>query len=427
MTWKDTADAEMLSPLGLGSGNTIANRYGIIHEFPNKGNQADVYLCDDTDTGTTVVVKVYRQNIRPKENILQKLKENRHPNLIQYLEFQAWGKRYLEVMEYAEGGDLSEMMPIAEEAIIGEILPQIMEGINAVHEMDIVHRDIKPTNLFFKDKSRRVLGIADFGISSTLYGSRAEMSSGARTVEYASPEVFSRIIGREADYYSLGMTLLILAKGRSPFGPEMSDMAIMNAHIQGDIPMPEDISERFAQLLGGLLTTKYRNRWGYDEVKRWLNGENVPVPEHTPPEAPFIYTLASGQVARSTAELGELMLRFPEEAKSQIKKRIVYDTLRRIDQYLADRVDEIQSNANNMDECLVEIAYTLNQKMPYRLLDGVVAQTPGQLAVLIDRDTRTWEAGRTQLFNGMIPAWLRAAGYGEFAAEWKKTVGNFRR
>ncbi|MDW7651693.1 MAG: hypothetical protein SCK29_12980 [Bacillota bacterium] len=64
-------------PLGFGSDSVIAGRYTVQGEFPSRGSQADVYLCKDMETSDRVVVKVYRKNIQPKEEVIRILKENR--------------------------------------------------------------------------------------------------------------------------------------------------------------------------------------------------------------------------------------------------------------------------------------------------------------------------------------------------------------
>lgn len=414
-------------PLGFGSDSVIAGRYTVQGEFPSRGSQADVYLCKDMETSDRVVVKVYRKNIQPKEEVIRILKENRHENLIRFLDFIDWGNRFIEVMEYAQGGDLSEMMPITEEVIVNEILPQVIEGINALHEIGIVHRDIKETNIFFKDKLRRVIGIADFGISSVLFGSQKETASASRSHHYAAPEISHRIITKKVDYYALGMTLLILLKGRSPF-EGMNDLAISFYHNQKDIPLPEEASDRFNELISGLLVKRYEYRWGYEEVSRWIRGENVPVFRESRKDADaaeptFYYKFTDTETATDVKSLGTMMLHNSEHAKRHIQKRFLVDALKNVDANMAIKLSDIIDTARSLDAAYVEVVYTLNPELPYRLMDGIEAKNPEELARLIDRDQMTWAASREQLCNGMLPSWLRAKGYNELAREWKKVAG----
>ena len=111
-----------------------------------------------------------------------------------------------------------------------------------------------------------------------------------------------------------------------------------------------------------LLCKQREERWGYDEVQAHLKGKKVYVPDSSPIRLNFVYTLTQDQVAHSIEELGELMLKNPEEAKKHIRKRLIYERIKGVDQYLAARIDDIQSEAKNMEECLVEVIYNLNPK-----------------------------------------------------------------
>lgn len=424
---RSTDEAAMFPSLGvLPSGIEIAGRYQVEGELTVSGGEADVFFCRDKEADRKVAVKVYRAEIRPKEELLEKLKGFDHENLIRLLNFDTWNKRFFEAMEFAAGGALAAGMPYAEEFTKKVIIPQVLAGMNYLHENNIIHRDIKPTNLFFRDIEKSKVIIADYGISSLLQeweGSLHQSTSLKGTIDFAAPETFSGIFGKEVDYYSLGLTLLILMTGETPFAG-MSEQQKMYYHLTERIQPPGECSDRFVDLIAGLLCKERGERWGYDEMQAWLRGEQVLVPEFRPARTNFVYTLAKGR-ANSIEGLGELMLENPLEAKKHIRKRLIYDEIKKIDQSLASAIDDIQSEAANMDECLIEIIYTFNPKLPYRLLEGAEARTPKELSRLIDQNQETWAAGKEQLFNGMIPAWLRATDYGELVGEWKKVAGKF--
>jgi len=268
--------------------------------------------------------------------------------------------------------------------------------------------------------------IADYGISSLIKvweGSLHQSASLKGTIDYSAPETFSGIFGKEADFYSLGITLFVLMTGESPF-TGMSEQEKMRYHTAERIYPPKSCSERFADLIAGLLCKTRKERWGNEEVQDWLLGKQVAVPEFVPHKTGFVYTLGKGK-ATSIEELGELMLKNPEEAKKHIRLRLIYDEIKRIDQSMAVAIDEIQSEAANIDEALVGIIYTFNPELPYTFIEGAQIRTPHELARLIDKNQETWAAGKEQLSNGMILAWLRATGYSELVKEWDKVAGKF--
>ncbi|MCW3488700.1 serine/threonine protein kinase [Dethiobacter alkaliphilus] len=423
-------EVSLLPSLGrLPAETEIAGRYRVEEELAMSGGEADVFRCRDKETGNIAAVKVYRSGKSPNQELVEKLSELKHENLVHIQDLTKWSNRFIEVMEFAVGGTLAEHVPFNEDFLVKVVIPQVVEGLHFLHQKNVIHRDLKPSNLFFSDTTRSRILIADYGISSLIQeweGSRHLTSSVKGTLDYRAPETYSGYFGKEIDYYSLGITLLVLLTGESPL-QGMSEQEKMHYHFTVRILPPRDCSGRFTNLIDGLLHKLRDRRWGYEEVKDWLQGKNVSVPAFATTGTIFRYTLAKGEVACTPEELGELMLKYPEEAKSQIKKRLVYEALKKTDQYLASRIDDIQSAAANMDECLVEVAHTLNPEMPYRLMEGVEAKTPAELAALIDRDAQTWEAGKEQLVKGMIPAWLRAAGYTELAETWKEAAGLYGR
>jgi serine/threonine protein kinase len=98
------------------------------------------------------------------------------------------------VVEYCEGGDLQNLMDKYPKKILpeGDIITymiQICEGLAYLHEKHIIHRDLKPKNIFVK---QNLLKIGDFGFSKELGISSFQTGSVCGTVEYMSPEMFSR-------------------------------------------------------------------------------------------------------------------------------------------------------------------------------------------------------------------------------------------
>ena len=428
-TWRarNVSGEGLLPSLGrLSDRALIADRYRPLDELSQRGGEADAYRCRDEETGDIVVVKIYRANLQPKKQVLDQLKGLRHEDLVALLDYGTWQGRFFEVMEYATGGTLADHAPHTEEHLRREVLPQVLEGLHFLHEKGIIHRDVKPTNLFYRDKERRDVVLGDFGISSVVGGevSLRYTTSPKRTVEFAAPELFTNIFGREVDYYALGVTLVCLLAGRSPF-QDMTEQQIMHTHLTGRMHPPAGCSPGFRTLLAGLLHKQREKRWGYQQVRRWLDGEEVPVEPETFLYRGFRYTLDEGLEAHSPQELGQLLFEYPDLAKRHIKTGILRDGLAKLDQALALRVSETVERARTQEEAYAEIVYTLNPQLPYRLLPGLEARSPRELARLIDSGDEAWAAGREQLFNGSISTWLRATGHTDLAAAWEREAGRF--
>ena len=414
--------------LGIFKKNTlIADRYRILQDLLCYGAEADVFICEDVQTNKKVAVKVYRANLFPKNDLLREMISIDHVNIVKILDFTTWKNRFVEIMAYAKGGTLNDHMPFKEKYLEKIVIPQVVEALKYLHERYIVHRDLKPSNLFFGDEEHRKVLLGDFGISSLVRGefSFHYSASGSKTIEFSAPELFGNHFGIEVDYYALGISLLFLLKGENPFY-QMTHQRIYVIHISEEIHPPQNCSDRFSALIRGLLHKTRQKRWGYQEVKRWLDGEKVEVPpqEHLKFQE-FYYKLDKNLEAHSVEELARLMLEYPDLAKRHIRQPPFYSSFELYDQALASLLYEIRQRARNLEETFIEIVYTLNPELPYRFMEDCEIRNPSELAHLIDRDDKTWETGKIQLYNGCITAWLRAIGYKEMVAEWENVSNKF--
>lgn len=413
----------------LAENTLIARRYEVIEELSSHGGEADVFRCLDVETKLLVAVKVYRAHLQPKTELLEVLLSLEHDHIVRLLDFGTYNGRFFEVMEYAAGGTLAHYMPYDENHLQKIIIPQVLAGIKTLHDHNIIHRDLKPSNLFYLDGDRKRVLVGDYGISSLVEGEESlhQSTSVKRTVEFAAKELYSGIFGYEVDYYALGITLLYLLKGRSPFHG-MNTQQIMHTHLSSEenIHPPQDCSERFKALIRGLLHKNHRRRWGFVEIVHWLQGKDVPVAAYEGTrQAIFSYKLTPELTAHSPAELGALMLKHPLVAQKHIRQPQFYATFNLYDQALASRLHDIRERARTLNAAFLEIVYTLNPKLPYQLIEGCGATNPTELVTLIDRDRHTWAAAKEQLYNGSILAWLRATGYEQIAMEWERVAQYF--
>jgi serine/threonine protein kinase len=207
--------------------------------------EADIYIADKN--GKPGVIKYYRSVTKPKTEILERLKELHHPDIVDIYDFGIYNDRFYEIMEYAEGGALDtrnddekhsyRYLPLSEEEVAG-ICKEVVSSFKTCHEMGIIHRDIKPANIYFRHaeeivelgedgkERKRYKGsdavIADFGISSIMDEAEElhKTRTGSRTTGYAAPEVLSSLISPKMDYYALGITLWDLLTGKDPFTTE---------------------------------------------------------------------------------------------------------------------------------------------------------------------------------------------------------------
>ncbi|MES2975611.1 MAG: serine/threonine-protein kinase [Pseudomonadota bacterium] len=229
----------------------IAGRYLVQHML-GTGGMAHVVAADDLETGETVAVKVLHQALEDSSldrRLLQELLSTAqvaHPNLVAILDFgvAASSRRPFFVMELLSGSDLASYLNLHGSCEAGWFIPlfiDALEGLDAVHRRNIVHKDIKPANLFLDQKGQGAvrLRITDFGIAHHMQRSRVTQEGGmACTPRYTPPEYFaSGAVTPASDVYQMGLVLAecLLGWAMVAEGPFAT---IAFAHARGDLRLP---------------------------------------------------------------------------------------------------------------------------------------------------------------------------------------------
>lgn len=150
------------------------------------------------------------------------------------------------------------------------VIPQAACALHLLHEQGIVHRDVKPKNLYLLDGSV-VLG--DFGISSVLEEGR---DTSATKVDRRTPgySPHSSVVQRENDWYALGYTIWTLYNGGTHPHQALIDADDLSAVLAGGRPVPFQPREAehasLGDLIYGLTYAHAQGRLGYDDIQRWL-------------------------------------------------------------------------------------------------------------------------------------------------------------
>jgi serine/threonine protein kinase len=225
------------------------------------GGMGEIYLVDHRYLHRTFVAKIlhatfmsYPQVIDRMRLEAQALGQLDHPNVVSAVGFgtSADGRPFL-VLEHLEGRTLRAELAERGTLPLGEALCHtlgLLEGLRAAHALGVVHRDIKPDNLFLETPRNggRVLKILDFGIARVLPGAppaaprplSLPTESGAviGTPRFLSPEaaVGGRVDTR-ADLYGAALVLYTMLAGRGPFdhAPDREDL--LEAHAS-EAPAP---------------------------------------------------------------------------------------------------------------------------------------------------------------------------------------------
>lgn len=258
--------------------------YKAVRSISESSGEAQIVLVERD--GKNYCLKVYYPNFRFKDNILNaiwNINADMVMKLYDYGHTVVNGiERDYELMEYLEGGTLGQYELKGDVRKFRLIALQAAAALSACHSFGIIHKDIKPANFFFRDKEKTQVVLGDFGISSMVKeGEEMLRTSQARTPAFAAPEMYDDVIDGEveidcrADFYSLGITLLYLWLGKSPF--TKNERLMIRMKQEGRLPHLDELPERVGMIIRGLTSLNPQRRWGYEEVERWFVGEDVPV------------------------------------------------------------------------------------------------------------------------------------------------------
>ncbi len=249
-------------------GETLSGRWQII-DVLGTGGMGTVYRARDRELDETVALKmVKRETLGPDalERFRREVKLARrvsHRNVARVFELgDHEGERFF-TMELIEGESLRTLLdrvgPLPMNRLI-EIGIAIARGLEAAHQVDVVHRDLKPDNVLVGLDGR--IAITDFGIAASLEQSgAAQTTSFAGTPMYMAPEQVDRQspITAKSDVYALGAVLYEMATGEAPFQGETS-LATAVARLTQAPPDPRkaraSLSDAFAELVIGCMARK---------------------------------------------------------------------------------------------------------------------------------------------------------------------------
>lgn len=235
------ADVPMYEPFK--SGDTLGGRYRITRVL-GRGATGVVYEASHLVVGKRVAVKCLFPHMAVQPIQVQRLfREARiaasveHPNVVQVFDGGRDGDNFYLAMELLEGRTLSDMLveggslPVK---IMVEVFMQIMSGVAAVHDEGVVHRDLKPDNVFMvmRHDDPMALGIPkvlDFGVSKLKERGSGKKSNRLTatgmlmgTPYYMAPEQVADTssVDRRADVYSLGVMMYEALTGKLPYEGE---------------------------------------------------------------------------------------------------------------------------------------------------------------------------------------------------------------
>lgn len=253
--------------------------YSVVKPIKVASAEADLWEARRISDGVRAVIKLFHRTVQQESAVSASLAKVSLKEVVERYEHGAWEDgRYYEVLEFIAHGSLRDLIQSTtpSEEFQRNVVHELANAIAALHEVNILHRDIKPTNVLVRSISPLDLVLADFGIASLTDVELLETDS-KRTPAYSAPEAMTGIVARASDWWSFGVIILELLTGRRPF-TGIKDRDINFQLVTRGIAVPEALKPEWRPLVCGLLTRDHARRWGKEQVYSWLAGKrDIPV------------------------------------------------------------------------------------------------------------------------------------------------------
>ncbi len=272
-------------------GHSIDERYcleGVI----GVGGLGSVYRATHTKLNRPVAVKLLHESFGESqvqrgrfEREAKALAALQHPNIVAVLDYGVSGLRPYLVMELLEGETLSQRLhrgPLSVEVAL-QVVQQLLEALSFMHRAQLVHRDVKPSNVFLqrmRDGQDRVkvldLGLAKFTTPAPLASGDPTLTRDGAilgTPAYMSPEqATGEAVDARSDVYAVGVILFRMLAGRLPFGGDAIEQ--VRSHLIAPVPALEraepepELDEALEALIRRAMTKRREDR--FDDAGQML-------------------------------------------------------------------------------------------------------------------------------------------------------------
>lgn len=265
-------------------GDIIDSRYRITGRI-GSGGMSEVFTATDFVRKQTVAVKILREELTSDPLSVERFEHEaescasfNHQNIIKVYNQGMVGNCPFLIFEYIKGQTLFDRLDFQATFSLKEsceIMIQLLDAVNYIHQRGVIHRDIKPQNIFYLANGTVKLG--DFGIARGINEEHDENLGVFGSVYYLAPEVCQGEAATiQSDIYSCGVTFFQLLTGRLPY-EDGSTKDIAHAHIHRAFPhlskFQPEIAVVFDKIIQKACAKNPRDR--YENAQRMLDDISI--------------------------------------------------------------------------------------------------------------------------------------------------------
>ena len=339
----------------------------IINSEVGSGGFGSVYKVLNTNDNNIYAIKrikISKNNIKDIENEINILKNFDSEYIVKYYDSFQVGNNFYIVMEYCDNSDLynfikehKENNKLIDEKKIFEIINNICQGLKEIHNQNIIHRDLRPKNIFMSKNNK--IKIGDFGISKELINQKYATSKKG-DVEYMALEMLEENAkyNNKVDIWSLGCIIYELFNLKTYY----KDISFKEMRDLKPYPIKIDkkYNQAWLQLLNKILIKKdYNARLNIDEICNFLNDINIKLYREIINKMKLLLKDSEFEITKLKNDAKNKTIEFLNK-KSEILNDLL-KTKNRID-ILIDIEQEIKISSCNLEDKLVNYYKNISTK-----------------------------------------------------------------